>query len=105
MDNIIIENRYDLQKEKEARAKRLIAYNEALQKVVLNQSSAVIKELVEERHRQGLTQHDMADLTGIIASNIARMEKGASVPTILLLERYASALGKHIEIKVTDGEQ
>lgn len=40
------------EQEKQAREKRLVAYAEAIQKIVAAQSSEVIKSLVEERHRQ-----------------------------------------------------
>lgn len=58
-------------------------------------------QLVEERHNQGLTQSDMAELTGMMASNIARFESGR-VPTLLVLQKYAGASGKSIELKVCD---
>ena len=56
--------------------------------------------VVAERHRQGLTQSDIADRTGMKASNIARLENGSGIPTLVVLEKYASALGKHIEVKI-----
>ena len=42
----------------------------------------------------------MVELTGMMASNIARFENGGRVPTLLVLQKYAGALGKHIELKV-----
>ena len=44
----------------------------------------------------------MAELTRMMASNIARFESGGRVPTLLVLQKYAGALGKHIELKVCD---
>ena len=67
-------NKKDYQREKEARAKRLEAYAEAIQTITLQKSSKVIEELIEERRRQGLTQQDLADMTGILAPNLARLE-------------------------------
>ncbi|MEM0579595.1 helix-turn-helix transcriptional regulator [Blautia sp. HA2174] len=58
--------------------------------------------LVEERYRQKKTQQEMADITGVRASNIARFEKASRVPTLLMLEKYANALEKHIEIRITE---
>lgn len=98
-------NKTDYQKEKEAREKRLTAYGEAIQKATLEKSAKVIAQLVEERHRQGLTQQDLADLTGILPPNLARLETGSRVPTLVVLEKYASALGMHIEIRVCEGEE
>lgn len=98
-------NKTDYQREKETRAKRLEAYAEAIQKITLEKSSKVIENLVEERRRQGLTQQDLADMTGILAPNLARLERGKRVPTLVVLQKYASALGMHIEIKLCDGTE
>ena len=97
------ENRRSCQLEKEARERRLLAYVEAIQKSTLEESSQIIKELVEERYRLGMTQQDIADITGILPSNIARLENGGRVPTLVVLQKYASAVGKHIELRVCDG--
>lgn len=80
MDYDIEMNKKDYQREKEARAKRLEAYAEAIQTITLQKSSKVIEELIEERRRQGLTQQDLADMTGILAPNLARLraEKGSN---------------------------
>ena len=78
--------------EKKAREKRL----------VLNKSAETIRLLVEERHNQKMTQQELSDITGIQPSNLARFESGGRVPTLIVLEKYANALGKHIEIKICD---
>ena len=96
-------NKIDCQKEKEAREKRLLAYAEAVQKRTLEVSAQLVKELVDERHNQGMTQQDIADITGILPSNLARLESGGRVPTLVVLQKYASAVGKHIELKICDG--
>ena len=88
--------------EKEARQKRLEVYAEKIQEKVLHQSSEIIQSLVEERNNQKRTQQELADITGIRSSNLARFEKGDRIPTLLMLEKYANALGKHIEIKIGD---
>ena len=90
-------------KEQESRKKRLAAYAEQIQEIMLRNSCAVIDQLVEERHRQQLTQQDIADRTGILPSNLARFESGARIPTLTVLEKYARALGKHIEVSLCDG--
>ena len=88
--------------EKELREKRLAAYAEAIQKKVQRNSEQIIKELVEERYRQKKTQQEIADITGVRASNIARFEGATCTPTLIMLEKYANALGKHIEIRVCE---
>ena len=59
---------------------------------------------MEERHRQKLTQQEVADMTGILPSNLARFESGTRIPTLVVLEKYAAALGKHIELRINDEE-
>jgi DNA-binding transcriptional regulator YiaG len=86
--------------EKEARESRLLAYTEAIQKSTLESSSQIIKELVEERHNQNLTQQEISEMTGILTSNLARFESGSRIPTLLVLQKYASALGKKIELSI-----
>ena len=103
MSNDMENNRRVGQMEKEAREKRLLLYAEAIQKSTLEETSQIMKELVEERHRLGMTQQDIADITGILPSNLARLESGGRVPTMVVLQKYASAVGKHIELKVCDG--
>ena len=88
--------------EKELRDKRLAVYIENVQKQVQKDSEQIIRELVEERHRQKKTQQEMADITGVRASNIARFEGAKCTPTLIMLEKYANALGKHIEIRVCE---
>ncbi|MDY3918468.1 MAG: helix-turn-helix transcriptional regulator [Candidatus Limivivens sp.] len=90
--------------ERETRQKRLEAYAEKIQEKVLHSSSETIKELVEERHRQKMTQQEIADITGILPSNLARFESGTRVPTLIVLEKYASALGKHIKVEICDDD-
>ena len=46
---------------------------------------------------------DIAEITGMATSNIARFETGTRVPAIIVLQKYAGALGKHIEINLCDG--
>lgn len=99
------DNRTNYEKEKEAREKRLSDYSENIQKRTLEQSCEMIRQLVEERQRQGLTQQDVADITGILSPNLARLEGGKRVPTLVVLQKYASALGKHIELKLCDGAE
>lgn len=46
---------------------------------------------------------DIAEIIGMATSNIARFETGTRVPTIIVLQKYVGALGKHIEINLCDG--
>lgn len=88
--------------EKEARERRLLVYTEKILERMLYHSSEIIKKLVEERHRQNMTQQEIADIMGVLPSNLARFESGSRIPTLVVLEKYANALGKHIDIKICD---
>ena len=63
------------------------------------------KNLQAARKAAGLTQQEMADITGVRASNIARFERASCMPTLIMLEKYANALGKHIEIRICEDEE
>lgn len=104
MDYDLENNKLNYEREKENRKKRLEAYAEAIQKSTMEMSKKVVEQLVEERHRQGMTQQDLADITGILSPNLARLENASRIPTLVVLQKYASALGMHIEIKVCEGE-
>ena len=95
-------NRDDYIIERDYRKKRLEEFQEAIQENLRGLSTEIIAELVDERERQNLTQKDVADITGILPYNLARFETGTRIPTLMVLEKYASALDKHIEIRLCD---
>ena len=68
-DKQMQENMKEYLTEKEAKEKRLEVYTEKIQEKVLSRSSETIRQLVEERHRQKMTQQEIADITGIKPSN------------------------------------
>lgn len=98
MGMALTNNMEEYRTQKKAREKRLMAYAEEIQKNTLQMSSALIAELVAERKYQKKTQQDIADITGILPANIARFENGSRVPTLVVLQKYASALGKRISV-------
>nr|NJM02804.1 helix-turn-helix transcriptional regulator [Desulfobacula sp.] len=55
-------------------------------------------ELIKARIRSGLTQKQLAEKMGTTQSTIARLESGASIPTLRSLKRYAQATGSKIKI-------
>lgn len=62
----------------------------------------IVDELIAERKRQGLTQQDIADRTGMKAPNVTRFESCKFTPTLDVLERYASAVGKKLQLELVD---
>ena len=65
---------------------------------------SIVDELIAERKRQGLTQQDIADRTGMRAPNITRIESCRYTPTLEVLERYAMAVGKKLHFELIDIE-
>lgn len=90
----------EIELERERRNERLKAYMSYVEKMVEIQSKSVISELVDQRKQQQLTQQDISDITGLKTSNIARFEKAEHVPTLIMLQKYASALGKKINVTI-----
>lgn len=63
---------------------------------------SIVDELIEERKRQGLTQQDIADRTGMKAPNVTRVESCKFTPSLDVLERYAMAVGKQLRFELVD---
>lgn len=79
---------------------RKIAYSESIDEQTQSLASGIIKELIAIRKSKGMTQKDIAEITGIMAPNIARIESCKRVPTINVLMKYANAVGKTLEIVI-----
>ena len=58
------------------------------------------EEVQRVRAEAGLSQKELADLTGIDQSDISKIERGASNPTLGTLERIANALGGKLVISI-----
>ena len=80
------ENMKEYLTEKEAREKRLEVYTEKIQEKVLSRSSETIRQLVEERHRQKMTQQEIADITGGTLG--VRPQCGQLKPRMLKIQRF-----------------
>ena len=62
----------------------------------------IIDVLIDERKRQGMTQQEVADITGMKAPNITRVESRKNTPTLDVLLRYANAVGKELHFELVD---
>lgn len=58
--------------------------------------------LKETRKRQGLTQAQLADLTGIAQSPLSRIERGEWNVSLEVIERIALAMGVSVEIILSE---
>ena len=68
----------------------------------MGMNANMLKQAQKMQQDMEKAQQELADITGIQPPNLARIESGKHIPTLVVLEKYASALGKHIEIKVCD---
>ena len=75
--------------------------NERRKRRILDQMAEVVHKLTEQRQSQGLSQQNIAEATGMAASNIARLESCKRIPTMQVLAKYADAVGMEINIEVT----
>lgn len=58
----------------------------------------IIDSLIEERNKQGKTQRDIAEATGVPQSAIARLESKKVVPQLDTLLKVAAALNQSIAV-------
>jgi transcriptional regulator with XRE-family HTH domain len=56
--------------------------------------------LVEHRKAAGLSQRTLAERAGLMQATVSHLETGRTSPTLHTIERYASALGLEIDIRV-----
>ena len=65
-----------------------------------NAKPDIIRQLVEARHRKGMTQSQVATQMGTTASAVARLESGGGKkrhsPSLRTLKMYAEAIGYNI---------
>jgi transcriptional regulator with XRE-family HTH domain len=57
------------------------------------------------RIMRGLTQEQLAELVGTRQPSIARLESGASAPTVTFLRKVAAALGSRLEVRFVPMEE
>lgn len=75
-----------------------------LEKVQTEVRKATIAKFVQIRKEKKITQQELAERTGILRPNIARMESGNYNPTIDMLVRLADGLGMDVDIQLLPRE-
>lgn len=58
----------------------------------------LVRQVIRARQAQGLSQAELAALIGTRQSNISRLERGDSNPSLAFLKRVARGLGKELSI-------
>ena len=59
----------------------------------------LIRQIIQARNEQNLTQQELADKIGIKQSNISRLESGHYNPSLGFLKKIAGGLGKELHIE------
>jgi ribosome-binding protein aMBF1 (putative translation factor) len=67
-------------------------------RAVFVQAYDVAMQVVELREKHGLTQAQLAELSGIDQGDISRIERGSTSPTARTLQRVADALGADVRL-------
>lgn len=67
--------------------------------------AALIRNLVEHRHRLGLSQEDVAERLGIKQPAVSAFERTAGNPSVHTIQRYARAIGLRLRMRATSSEQ
>lgn len=72
----------------------------------LSEEFEFLDEILKARSAAGLTQADIAARIGTTQSAIARLESAAGrhSPSIATLQRYASALGYRLQVRLVKGQ-
>lgn len=64
----------------------------------------LVFELVDARHRAGLTQAQLAERMGTTQSAVARLENARHMPSLAMAARYAEAVGQRLDIHLLAAE-
>ena len=85
-----------------SKAKKIILKNKEVQKELkMNETEyRIIEEIITARREKNLTQKDLAELIGTRQSNISRLESGNYNPSLVFLQKVASAMGKKLEVRI-----
>ena len=59
----------------------------------------LIRAILSNRTTQGLTQKELADITGINQADISRLEKGLANPSLTTLKKLAHGLNMRLKIE------
>lgn len=65
----------------------------------------IISQIVEARLERGISQAELARMIGTQRSNICRLESGVQNPTLDMILKITSALGKDVSFMIEDKEE
>lgn len=59
----------------------------------------IIQAMIDARNREGLTQKELSERTGITQADISRIENGTRNPSLEMVKRLASGLGMRLKLE------
>lgn len=71
-------------------------------RAVFDQAYAIARQVIELREKHGLTQLELAKLSGVPQSQISRIERGVTSPTTTTVAKIAAALGADLQLVERD---
>lgn len=80
------------------RSKRANSEGVRQARAVFDQAYAIARQVIELRERHGLTQLELAKLSGVPQSQISRIERGVTAPSTATVARIAVALGADLQL-------
>ena len=69
----------------------------------IEEISAIVGAMIEQRHNLELSQRDLAELCGIPHSSVARIESGKTVPKLSTLIKIIDQLGLCLTVQPSLG--
>ena len=59
----------------------------------------IIQAMIDARNKEGLTQKELSERTGITQADISRIESGTRNPSLGMVKRLANGLGMRLKIE------
>ncbi len=60
---------------------------------------AIAQAVIDARVATGMTQQQLAEVTGIAQGDISKLERGSGNPSVRTLRRLAAGMGKRLKIE------
>lgn len=60
---------------------------------------AIIQAMIDARKSTGITQKQLAEITGIAQGDISKLENGSANPSLRTLQRLATGMGMKLKIE------
>ena len=65
----------------------------------LQPEHAIIQAIIDARKKNGMTQKELSENTGISQGDISKLERGNANPSLLTLQRLAAGMGMVLRIE------